>query len=261
MDSKTSTLNPIRALRNKLDKRHGSSSNTTREQKLLERQPSGLGEHTVPYPLCTASNMSLYTESLRARLVHANLTVLSCCIFCFALAGIVLKRTDDADCAVDDAVASHLLALKNQRENGWKAESSPVTRRASREEASPPTARPTDDSAACNGDANSLEHDALERLGRPSRSDSITVSRTDDSSMHHIGSTVHHMYEHLTGYLKWTKSAAADHLEANSFEQIDKNLDWSDLHSLKELKCGLTSQVYLANWQNKKIVVKVARPA
>eukprot|EP00953_Heterococcus_sp_UTEX-ZZ885_P003703 2513-Heterococcus_DN1.PRE.3 len=42
MDSKTSTLNPIRALRNKLDKRHGSSSNTTREQKLLERQPSGL---------------------------------------------------------------------------------------------------------------------------------------------------------------------------------------------------------------------------
>jgi Protein tyrosine and serine/threonine kinase len=194
---------------------------------------------------------------------------LKCCIFCFALAGIVLKRTDDADCAVDDAVASHLLALKNQRENGWKTESSPVTRRASREEASPPTARPnadsrkgpTDDSAACNGDANSLEHDALERLGRPSRSDSITVSRTDDSSMHHIGSTVHHMYEHLTGYLKWTKSAAADHLEANSFEQIDKNLDWSDLHSLKELKCGLTSQVYLANWQNKKIVVKVARPA
>jgi hypothetical protein len=55
MDSKTtSTLNPIRALRNKLDKRHGSSSNTTREQKLLERQPSGLGEHTIPYTLCAA---------------------------------------------------------------------------------------------------------------------------------------------------------------------------------------------------------------
>jgi hypothetical protein len=167
---------------------------------------------------------------------------------------------------VDDAVASHLLVLKNQRENGWKTESSPVTRRASREEASPPTARPnvdnrkTSNDESCSGDAMA-EDQALERLGRPSRSDSITVSRTDDSSMHHIGSTAHHMMNHLTGYLKWTKSAAADHLDSNSFEQIDRQIDWADLHSLKELKCGLTSQIYLANWQNKKIVVKVARPA
>ncbi|KAG5188913.1 kinase-like domain-containing protein [Tribonema minus] len=160
------------------------------------------------------------------------------------------------------------MTLKIQREHGWK-----IDAQRSRE-GTPDGARSTPTSQAdaqptghSNGAAAATEAAAAggggdggeaQQQQRP-KANSISLRRTDDRAGMHLGHKMEHMYNHLVGYLGWSKAAAKEHLGEQAFEQIDTNIDWSELHDTRHFKSGVSSEVFVAHWSGKRVVVKAAR--